>query len=1508
MAQYLDEAGLYLLWEKIKKYYSDHGIPIVNQEMINNLGLKPETDRYISIPDISEDLYGQVDQKVYKTSVNGNYVDILFKAIRELQSEVAKLRNSFKFGIQSYTGTTTAMSVVMDQYSELPEEEPLWAIEEDGLSDLGIDELNENTTIQGDVKVVIDEKTNSTFLRLGESSTWESTDSIISATDSKLFFYLTQIGKDVKLDLSVYNKSGTKLTDYDKILDLESIKLEKVPKSNFYNILVVISRSQQLEEGDSYYGKNFIWISIGDPESDTTLKEGYVDFKSPTTLISSPNYFSDEERYSFSGITWDSDTSVSKFKFYSKWQDFSNSIIASKPDDESYKYKVAHLTIRAVDSQEELASIKDQLLNNELIWNTNTNRLWIKSNNKLVTIGSSSSSSGDDNNNTGMTKEEMITALKEMGIIQLDNGNISLNSIEDITFIHTGTGSVYSFQVDSEGNLRGTEISKTGLKTFEETISNNSNIVLDTDVRGFIGQVRFEGSSGYSKDRKGTDAGLYSDRLKIGALYAPFKGDVVHGCTHSFIELENTADVDFPLTGCYLHVTKPNSDGVQEIYHLPLTGIIPAGGTYLVRGARHAEDDDVNAFIKVSTYDQEWYENGELLSLEVNNSGGYGVVLTYGNSFDGSELTPTTQLVRSSQSSDVISGISSMNTSTYPLVIIQPYFIDGVYYSGMVTTGAVGCWATSSLNMSSNTMYRNMFELDPAKQAFQAFNTKDSSRARWANKNDIMILDLSNEYISFPHTDDIMPISVFTPKASFEHKNVCTGKTGPDKDKPNMVTCSFGIDMYKTRCFNWISSGYFDEYIWFKESSKTDWEGKYQSYIPTYKINVSSVSEISNTSGVLTGYKVVFTVSNAGFSIGTDLSNFTILTNGDTQTSILTGISPTYSDNEYSFTTGTSLNGVSSGGTYILHRTGDDVKSLTSHKKFFDSELNNAGYSRITGRFPGNNTFFTSHKCVLNIVTENVSTPTEYTYVVGRADKDGNPDPNHSSEEMHFTLYPTSYKTRIYQTTDQQGFHWIEYQVWAAAAKALNEKIKIDQKASNIIPIVINTGDMTQNGTRINEWMDYYEGGKVLFNHLEQMNVVGNNDLCNTDPEILGTGDDNGKSNSYYFHLFYCYEIDESIQYNALIPNLSDSSKPKKFVPSFYYFDSENNRFIMMNSEITEINCEKWFGATTGTSTVNIYTGYTISSGNYVADDFSEFKTIYTMVYEIMNTAGKKSIITACHEMPFTVITSDSLLNAYAKTSRSISNSGALVGSHLNQISNNESDSTNNSAKGTYWFSRLLEYFNVKLCLGGHKHTYACTYPVRENYYYTDDSGKTVKTGATNKMTMTSTLKDDTANFIYKDTSTNTIKNLSKYPLINKDLGTRNDDIGFYPYEYCSGLTGGVVYFMCQATGYKLTSNKELPSPDQKFSWIIPKTTSKLNGSTFKDTASKEQKYPMFGIIDCNGTSYSIKLSRITNIMVNGSFNQKTYSTKNMGFQWLIPGSSDNFGSWTDTETTLLTL
>jgi hypothetical protein len=188
---------------------------------------------------------------------------------------------------------------------------------------------------------------------------------------------------------------------------------------------------------------------------------------------------------------------------------------------------------------------------------------------------------------------------------------------------------------------------------------------------------------------------------------------------------------------------------------------------------------------------------------------------------------------------------------------------------------------------------------------------------------------LGKEFIEFPHSSEKCPVSKFTPKASFEHKNVCTDKTQLDTEKPNMVTCSFGKNPYTTRCFNWISGGLFDEYVFIKDlNDNTIWH-KFESYKDGDESKTQEVGDLKR-------------------------------------------------------------------------------------KEFNNADIINCIYKRMTGRFPAANTQYTSHKCIINIVTSAVNSPTEYTYIVGRADKNGDPDLEHCSEEYTFTLYPTSYTPRIY--------------------------------------------------------------------------------------------------------------------------------------------------------------------------------------------------------------------------------------------------------------------------------------------------------------------------------------------------------------------------------------------------------------------------------------------------------------------------------------------------------------
>lgn len=1339
------------------------GIPIFDQELIDlNKDKLPE--KYITIPNKQTDLSQETFSREIQNT--GTYVDILFSAIRKLQSEIARIKNSFNYGIYSYTGKDTAMSRIVNGITA-PDDEPLWAIEESDLS------LVYSLTVGGGHELTPDTAVDISkegILQISGEAFWEDTEEVVKSNeDVKLFCYLTV--SNLNLVVNLVNEGY-------KTIDFKNFNL---PKLETYNIMILISRS--IDNINS--SENYIYISIGNANRSQIIKEGFL--KSNFTEIV-PTKQDIGKPYYINKITL-TDLNLSKLNFYSKYQDFSKKVIPSMPSDDTYKYSVAHITIRSVKTEEVLKEIKDQLPNNELIFVENTRKLWIKNNNKLVVI---TGGSGGSEESGGMTQTEVINLLKEMGIIKEDDQNLTINDISDITFVHQDTGRRYKFTVDSEGNLKSIKLPEKG-ESLEERIT-NSKVELKETVRGFIGQLRIaENNSdvGNVQIEATQDARIYADRVKIGAFYAPLNTDSVFGCNRAFVELENTADCDFNLTGCYLHFTHPNNIKEQVVDSLALTGTIPAGGTYLIVGKEYSDINDMSTQIKVNSFDQEWFIDKKLIDFTIDadintqqREIGYGFALTYGNK----QLTSKTYLYKknAATSPEIPSG------SKFPF-IYDPSFIDAIYfYKGVKDDSDKGYWADSTVAIKSNTMYKNMFELDPAKQAFQSCNTSDSSRNRWKSANDVWVLDLSKPLISFPHSSAEYPISRFSPKASYEHKNVQTDKSKLDLEKPNMVNCSFGTNIYTDRCFNWISAGVYDEFVWLRKKDTQDsWTYAFESYRPV---------ESSNS------------------------------------------------------------------------------KPLTyPARKEYSKELNNAAYARIINRFPADNTQYTSHKCVVKLAENPPIQPETWEYIVGRRGKNGGPDLEHVSEVFTFTLYPESYTPRIYQTTDQQGFHWVEYQVWAAAANKIYEKIKEDKSSEQIIPIIINTGDMTQNGTRISEWYDYYTAGYPLFKEFEHMAVVGNNDLCNTDVNALGTGDDQGKSNSFYFHVFYCYDIDETI-FTPIVNN--------KYIPSLYFFDSKDFRFVNVNSEITAVNCAQWFNLIQEDVITNIYTGFTIEPQPKYN---SSFTSIYTMLFKMLTT--DKQCIVSCHEMPFTVITNESIQNGSETKSRSISNAGALVGSHMNQLS------TSDDSKGTYWFSRLLEKKGVRLVLGGHKHTYACTYPLRE-YFYFKGPGDGQEVYSKNS-------KDNYSDYQMQETLENddikwehNSKNLTKFPLTKRaDVGSATT--GFFPYTPVPNLEGGVTYFMCQATGYKLTSNKELPSANQKFSLAVPNTINKGG----KDSADDNQKHPMFGIIKLSTSQYIVKLVRVENIFnTTYKFAQNVFSEKPMVLKYFKSVPDNNYGTWVSEE------
>ena len=1348
------------------------GVPVLTQAMYDDLPDVDKPDPWLQIPDETD-----------LTETNaGDYLNILFSAIRKLQAEVTKLRNAFDYGIVSYTGKDTAMSAVVSEYDRTESQEPLWSIEEDELSIVDDATINfKSEKVPPFTPVNHFQYDANGYVRITDDVQWKDPDTGFAecTSDTKILLYLTNTNLDVAFNLEgMYDDSILRV-------DLSTLDIP-IADDNKYNICFLVSREVQLDQDvDERYGPNYIWISVSSFLTDIVLLEGYYN---PTTGTITGSEHDIETAYVISSVDF-GPGELYKFNGYSKYQDFSRKVVPSKPNESDYRYKVAHLTIRSVTDFAELESVEDYLLENEMIWQADEDILWIKTKKGLRRIGGSGGA--DD---PGMTKEEILQLLEDMGIVYVDDEGLQLSDVSDITFINTDTGKRFKFGVTPDGELSSSEIPEETLKSIVTRLT--SSISKATDIRGFTSRVLCV-TDGHNTDAlTKVDLKLRADRLKIGAFYAPLKTDIKFGCSHGYIELENTSDSDIPLDNVYLHFMHPNEENVLIVDKLELDGYIPAGGTYLIRCKQYADPSkDADVFINVDTFDKEWYINGELLDFRTDTENTYGLLLTYGDSDGSAEVTSRSYFI------DKITGTVDAKASYN----YKWNFIDAIVLKKDPCTENNRYWGytkgdSDAPQAHSNTIIKNTFELDPAKQAYQAHTTYDSSRYRVElKKQDIQYLNLDKEFIEFPHTTDKYPVSKYTPKSSKQHKNVSTDKTKLDMEKPNMVTCSFGINPYTIRTFNWISAGQFDEYVWLRSGST--WL-KFESY----------------------------KASDAG------------ATEGDSY----------------------------------------------PRRKEWGTDAINCIYKRIVGDFPGDGSKYTSHKCILKLVSSAVLTPTTYTYMVGRADKAGNPDLEHCSSEYTFTLYPTSYTPQIYQTTDQQGFHWIEYQVWAAAADKTNAKIQADCSNENIIPVLLNTGDMVQNGTRINEWLDYYNAGINLFKHLEQVNVVGNNDLCNTNPEILGTGDDPGKSNSFYFHIFYCYDVDESN-----LPLITGDNGTKKYVPSLYHIDFSDYRLVIVNSEITYVNCNEWFNrhkTVNGvTYPINVYTGWAIDKKviNVNSTDFFDdgFTSIYTMIYNMFNGGAGKDLIAICHEMPFTVITKDGLgMSDTVKANyRSLSGSDTvLIGSHTNQI--NGFDKV-----GIHWFSRLMEYFGVKLCLGGHKHTYACTFPVCEYYYYADGTKNSLTDGF---MTMESTLENDLAvSWIHEGI------NLTKLPLVDSSWSSTynfgGDTTHFAPVTLAdlsnTSKYHPVVYMMCQASGYKLTSNKELPSVYQRFSRIIPKTTE--GSGSGSDTADNNQKFPMIAIIKLNKSNddvtHTIELARIHYIFDSGyAFNQQTFGSDSPLFSY----------------------
>ena len=793
----------------------------------------------------------------------------------------------------------------------------------------------------------------------------------------------------------------------------------------------------------------------------------------------------------------------------------------------------------------------------------------------------------------------------------------------------------------------------------------------DQGVLTVFNAQNYDGNIGNKK----TNGSYISDDLKINSVFLGGKGtklDSFSAATHNFVELSNADKIDINLNGISLLYQEA---GTNEWKELKLRGYIPKGGTFLIRGAKCSEPS--NSTLNVSSFDMEWYDNNKLIEFSQKGATFYLTVTNNGNYFKNKsdETVPLENM----------SGFSPYNKegSTVGYIDLVGISIPGNNSIVLSENQPVTIGVTEKVK---DCVFVRSFELDPTPQA-------NKKHAEKVNKKFWTHINMSKQSTEEDPYFNEKAKHAFTPKSSSQHKNIFTSRSKFDPTKPNMLTITFGRQATATsskgatRCFNWISVGYYDEYIEYKL--------KNQSWDQAIKID-----------------------------------------------------------------------------------------SIDANKTYSDTNIEK--FKKIYGRLrwvSTNSTVVTTHKVILRNLPVG-----EYEV---RARRKG--DESYIGDTLRFTVRNSPSSFSYIQTTDQQAFNFQEYQVWKKSAYAIS-------KQNYPIHFMINTGDMTQNGNRENEWIDYYNGRESL-NFLEEMTAIGNNDLCGVVPYQIVKGKvSESKINHKNFLFYYCYELDEenSCIFTYKPGKVLSADKMRDvysytedsfeyYMPSVYSFDYSDYHFICLNSEFTP-------------NTSLCY--YEDELPTFFQNAFYNLYKWLEKDYELHGT-GKK-VICYTHELPFCIISEEQgHLVSRDQSNGSKLNSDFSGGVPTSPLGEHDTANYNNGC----CFSQFFQEHNIKLVMGGHKHTYSLSKPLKENVTVSGNT-RTVKPNE--------------------------------------------------PIEASDGVT----YAMCQATGYKLQSNRELPG--RSIPWLKKYYPVYEDNGVIK--ASGAQFYPMYSLYTCNATSVSMQTYAINNI------------------------------------------
>lgn len=616
-------------------------------------------------------------------------------------------------------------------------------------------------------------------------------------------------------------------------------------------------------------------------------------------------------------------------------------------------------------------------------------------------------------------------------------------------------------------------------KTYRVKVDSEGNlIVYDSQIDDAKDQV----AVGDKEQLKG---------LLIASVYAGPEGATAESynvCSHSYVELHNSSSQDINLKGISLQyaTTRDKWDVIK------LKGIVPSGHSFLIRCNPVSDPLANTTVVNIDRYDMDCPEvvitnKGVKLYLCIGNTD-VGVTNPYN---DGNFTTGYIDLV----------GLK--NKSVESSIDINGYEV-----------------APAAILTDERGATRNLFADFNNKNGDSNNNSKDFRPIQY-NK-DVDIKDSAKVYKPYCVADG--PKDLFYCKTKF------------DPTKPNMPTTSLGL-VPTTRTFNWVSLGYYDEYLLYRKVGTEEW-----TTIESYKT-----------------------------------------------------------------------------GDYSRRRI-----------KGFDGER------------------FTVHKAIVENLEEG-----EYEWKCGRNECWSDPI-------LMIVKNPSKEDTfKFVHISDQQGWTYGEYQPWGISCNEIvkaensNDLEKFPANTSGI-HFIVNTGDMTQNGNRPSEWLDYYNAASEILPNVPQMNVVGNNDLCPNKGEL------SGKINPDSFEYFYTYQYEKSSE-------VANAQKYQgEYMKSVYSYDYGCAHFVVINSN------------------------------NYIEEQKAWFEAHMKEVQS--REVQPKWLIAVTHDAMFNITTD------YSET--------AKVGSGKRDSKLNQSQDADVSKRFTW--SRLLEKYNFDLVLSGHKHTYSRTWPLKE--------------------------------------------------------------------------------------------------------------------------------------------------------------------------------------------------